>query len=741
MRTNELDLPDSIIDALEREGYRELYPPQAEAIPKALDGNNVVVAVPTASGKSLIGYVAALRTVLVKGRKVLYIVPLKALAAEKRDDLERFSHLGMKVVMSTGDLDSEEKGMNDADIVVATSEKADSLLRHRSRWMDDVGLVIADEVHLIHDPTRGPTLEVALTKMMRRDPGMRIIALSATISNSRDLAEWLKADLIKSDWRPIPLKEGVYFNGQITFDEYDVMDVDCGKDEIWDLIEDTVNGGGQCLVFVNARRSTESLAVKYSKNMGKLFPPELSDEDIEILEGGSETTALGKKLASCAKCGMAFHNAGLTYQQRRFVEDGFREGRIKCIIATPTLAAGINLPARRVIVRDTKRFESNSGYTPIPVMEIKQMCGRAGRPRYDDRGEAILIAKTHYDKDHLIRDYLLADTEDMISKLGNESVLRSHILGLIATEDASSEEGIVDFLRDTFFGHQSELYGVEEAVDKVVDHLISEGMVERENGLIATPFGKRTSDLYIDPESATILRDSLRRMNDDTPDISILHAIASTPDVLGLYPKKADESILNELINEYEGYFLTDEPEGKDYVYFLSDLKTAYLMLSWINEVSEEAITEELGIGPGDIRSRVDTMEWILHAMNELSAIFRPECAKRLRSLLTRVRYGIKDELRDLVALKGIGRSRARTLFNAGMENRKDIFDADVEMIASLPKIGLALAKSIKEQLDRPYSGDNMLRDMDQDQKDRNRRLGSMRDIPETKRQPNLFDF
>ena len=730
MRTNELELPDSIIDALEKEGYIELFPPQADAIPRALDGRNVVVAVPTASGKSLTGYVAALKTVLIDRRKVLYIVPLKALASEKRDDLERFSHLGFRVMMSTGDLDSEEKRMDNADMIVATSEKADSLLRHGSRWMDDVGLVIADEIHLIHDPSRGPTLEVALTKMMRRNPGIRIIALSATMSNSQDLAEWLDADLVKSDWRPIPLKEGVYFDGKITFGDYDEKEVDTGKDEILSLIKDTVNGGGQCLVFVNARRSTESLASKYSKEMDKMSSPGFSGDEIAVFEGEGGSTALGKKLASCAKCGIAFHNAGLTYQQRRLVEESFRRGRIKCIVATPTLAAGINLPARRVIVRDTKRFESNSGYTPISVMEIKQMCGRAGRPRYDTHGEAVIIAKTHYDRDHIIKDYLSDASEDIISKLGNEAVLRSHILGLIATEDVSSEEDIITFLRSTFFGHQSELYGAEEAVDNVVEHLISEGMVERGVRLAATPFGKRTSDLYIDPESAVILRDSLQKMNDRTPELAILHAVASTPDVIGLYPKKSDTEMLEGLADEYRGYLLADEPcDPSEYEYFLSDLKVAYLMQRWIDEADEDAITEELGIGPGDIRARVDSAEWLLHAMNELSLIFRPECVRMLKPLLTRVRYGIKEELRELVSFRGIGRARARILYDAGIKGRHDVAEADTDRLVS--KIGVSLTKSLKEQIGH---------EKDQDQKERNG-IGITIDALETNRQSNLFDF
>src|SRR5690606_27353664 len=131
----------------------------------------------------------------------------------------------------------------------------------------------------------------------------------------------------------------------------------------------TVRKGGQCIVFVNSRRSTESLASKHSKDMRELSPNPLSEKDVRLLEGDADTTSFGKKLASCVKCGVAFHNAGLTYSQRRYVEDAFRKGEIKCIFATPTLAAGINLPARRVVVRDTGRFESNSGYSPIPVME------------------------------------------------------------------------------------------------------------------------------------------------------------------------------------------------------------------------------------------------------------------------------------------------------------------------------------------------------------------------------------
>lgn len=702
MRIEELEIVPELRDALIEKGFVELHPPQAEAVPIALSGRNLVVAIPTAGGKSLIGFITAINMMLTRGRKVLYIVPLKALASEKKADLDMFSDLGFKVMMSSGDLDSDDRRIADADMIIATSEKADSLIRHGSRWMQEVGLVIADEIHMIHDPKRGPTLEIALTKMRRRVSDLQVIALSATISNAYDLAHWLDAELVTSEWRPIPLKEGVYFNDEIAFDDCSSREVGPGNDPIWKLMEQTVSEGGQCLVFVNMRRSTESLAVKYSGKMGKISGMTLSDDEERVLEGDDGSTALGRKLAGCVRHGMAFHNAGLTYAQRRFVEENFKNGRIKCIVATPTLAAGINLPARRVIVRDTYRFEANAGNVPISVMEVKQMSGRAGRPGYDEYGESVLIAKSYEDYEHLMDDYVMHDTERLSSKIGNESTLRGHVLGLIATGDASSEEGIVGFIRETFYGSTSQLYGIEGAVEDIVGFLADEGMVERDgDSLRATAFGKRTSDLYIDPRTAMVLRDAVMLIDDATADIPILHAVASTPDVLSLYPRKADEEMLGIVADDYEGLFLVDTCDTDEDLYgnyFMSDLKTALLLYEWINETPEESITEALGIGPGDIRSRSEMVEWVLYAMTEIALIFKPTAMRRVRTLLTRVRHGIKQELLELTSFRGVGRVRARVLYGHGIKGRADILGAETAKLAALPKIGPALAKSLKEQ-------------------------------------------
>ena len=704
MRVDELAISDRVAEALMAAGFVNLHPPQAEAIPIALEGHNLVAAIPTASGKSLIGYIPALQMIVERGKKVLYIVPLKALASEKKDDFDRYSSLGIKSHMSTGDLDSDDKYISDADVIVATSEKADSMIRHGSNWMDQVGLVIADEIHMIHDPGRGPTLEVILTKLMRRNRDLQIIALSATMSNAFDLAEWLHARLVESDWRPIPLKEGVFYNNEIEFDDRTKREVPPDKEEIWSLIEQAVKDGGQSLVFVNSRRSTEALAVKYCKKMSALAGRELSRQEMDLLEGDGETTETGRKLSSCVKCGIAFHNAGLTYRQRKYVEDNFRNGQIKCIVATPTLAAGINLPARRVIVRDTMRYETNYGNSPIPVMEIKQMCGRAGRPGYDPYGEAILVAKTQEDADHLMQDYVEHDTERLTSKLFNERVLRSHVLGLLATDDADSHESIIDFLKETFFGTVSQMFGIESVVDGIVSSLVEEEMAKTDGDSVrVTSFGKRVSDLYIDPISASILKHAVMNIEDDTDNLAILLVAAMTPDVLGLYPKKSDNEMLDAALQKLDdnNLWLVDPYDLRDYdpEFLNSDLKVALLIEEWIEETNEETICNNMGIGPGDIRSKVDMMDWIIYAMSEIAYIFNPSAIKSIRPLMTRIRYGVKEELIELVSFRGVGRNRARILFNKGIRTKADVVAIDEEELASIPGIGHVLASKMKEQV------------------------------------------
>jgi helicase len=700
MKVSDLDLPEGVADVLMEEGIGELYPPQAKAAPLALDGRNLMLAIPTASGKSLIAYLAAMKHVLERRGKVLYIVPLRALAAEKYEDLRKFERLGVKVEMSSGDLDSPDPQLENFDVIVATSEKADSLLRHQGHWLGQITLVVADEVHLLHDPGRGPTLEVTLAKFRKFNPELQIIALSATIKNSKEVADWLNAEHVSSTWRPTPLKEGVYLDGMVYFTDNSKRTIPKEKELLWALVKDSILEGGQCLVFVNTRRSTETLATKLAPLMREVMPEGATDGADRIIEDEGEPTTVGKRLSACVKRGVAFHNAGLTNEQRRFVESNFKKGTIKCIVATPTLAAGINLPARRVVIRDVHRYE-NGGNVSIPVLEIKQMCGRAGRPRYDPYGEAILISRDEEERSFLMDNYLLGEPEEIYSKLGSEPVLRSHVLATIATGTASSRDSLMDFMNSTFFAHQTTMAGLEDATDNVLGFLEREGMVRTEDHRIqATFFGRRVSDLYIDPLTAVKLRDALRSFKPSSSYFGLLHAVCSSPDMMTMYLKRSDYQWVEEVLLAREQELLLKPPENLDqYDFYLAEVKTACSLDDWVQEMEEDDLLKRFGMGPGDLRNKVEVGEWLVYSMRELANIFNKDAYPMLTELMVRIRYGVKPELLDLVRLRGIGRARARSLHNHGVRNVEALREVDIVRLARIPKIGDSLAKSLKEQV------------------------------------------
>ncbi len=212
------DLPLKLYEVIEREGINELRPSQVKAIKAGLlKEKNLLVCTPTASGKTLIAEMAALKGILENKGKAVYIVPLKALAAEKFKDFKRKYGSMIKIALSVGDTDSADSYLIDYDLIITTSEKLDSLIRHHAPWLSLVRTVIIDEIHLLNDSSRGPTLEILITILKKLLKNMQLIGLSATIGNPSELAAWLKSELVTDNWRPVKLYKGVYFDGEIEF--------------------------------------------------------------------------------------------------------------------------------------------------------------------------------------------------------------------------------------------------------------------------------------------------------------------------------------------------------------------------------------------------------------------------------------------------------------------------------------------------------------------------------------------
>ncbi|MEM3736545.1 MAG: DEAD/DEAH box helicase [Candidatus Bathyarchaeia archaeon] len=717
MRIEDLEIPKEAKEVLSAAGYSELYPPQEEAIRKGvLQGRNLVLASPTASGKTLIAELCALKHILEKDGKVLYLTPLRALASEKFDDFRKYTRLRkangdpIRIAISTGDYDSSDSYLAKYDLIIATNEKVESLIRHRAYWVGDVSLVVADEVHLLQDSDRGPTLEVALARLKHINPSLHILALSATVRNAEEVAEWLGGDCVKTDWRPIPLREGVLIHDQIFYkDGGSVKITRFHPNQALNLAVKTVKEGGQALIFAETRKAAMTLAQKGSSAIKELLSPSqkrslaaISEEILEV----SERTRLSELIAELVRGGVAVHHAGIHHRHRKILEDYFRRGVIKLLVATPTLAAGVNLPARAVIINSYLRYEPGYGRVEIPTFEYKQMAGRAGRPKYDEFGEAILIAKTFDEQESLMEAYICAEPEKIQSKLAIGRVLRSHTLATIASGFANTEAGLLDFFSETFYAHQYGAKIVKRPVLEALDYLIDNGLVKPRGKFIeATSFGRRTSELYIDPESAVTIRDGLLNRASRLTDVSLLNIVCHTPDVAPrLYPSRRELQDLQVFLGEHEDELVFKAPDPwhnyVEYETFLGELKCVNVIMHWIEEAKENDILELYKVEPGDLYRLVETVSWLLYATHELASLFKCEdLLPRIGELKIRVQYGVKAELIPLVALEGVGRVRARALYSRGLRSLGELRRASVSELMAVPGIGSRIAKVIKEQV------------------------------------------
>ncbi len=694
--------PEPGVGVLRDRGIVELNPVQEAAVREGLfRGVNLVVSSPTASGKTLVGELA-LVSAAYGGGMGFYLVPLRALASEIYMGLRVWERLGLRIGVTTGDYVDRGERLGRYDIVVATYERFDSLLRHRPGWLGRLRAVVIDELHVVGDPYRGPVLEMIAARLL--GSGTQIIGLSATIGNPGVLAEWLGARLVESSWRPVRLVEGYYDQRRRLIVFADGRSERVGGrvyNNAVTLALHSLSQGHQVLVFVHSRSRAEKWAERLAEHM----------EAQDTLGGGraglvealrSEATrGEYEKLAPLIARGVAYHHAGLSAAARRVVEEGFRERLIRAVFATPTLAAGVNLPARRVLV-SIKRYDPVRGYSAgIPVFEYKQMAGRAGRPRFDDIGESIIYDARSPSE---ARRYIEGGAEPVESRLGNQRSLRIHALALVASGEAGDLEGLISVFAKTLLSiqYRSRRY-VENMLRDIVRWLIRHGFIrEREGVLEATELGWVTASTYLDPLSTSRYLGYAAEKSDPGV-LWLLHASAMTPDYARSMPY-----ISSRIIDMYEEEAWAMSSDGEipppprdsyEYDLWVKAYVHARMLLDWVSEKPVDEITGVYGVGPGDIYSAKETMAWITGALSRVaSAADLRDHAEGLEKLSLRLEHGVREDALELIRIRGIGRVRARLLINNGIRSLRDLASAPLEKLVSIPGIGERLALEIKRQ-------------------------------------------
>ena len=734
MKIEELDLEPKVIDFLKSEGYEELFEPQEQSVKAGLfdEKKNFLITIPTASGKTLIAMLAILSHLSKHKTKVVYLTPLRALTSEKFEEFKKLEKLNLgrkiKVALSTGDSKEKKEKLEDADVIFLTNESMDANMAFQKDWIYDIGLVVSDEIHLIGDNTRGPTLEIILTRFKSGFIGKnppKIIGLSATISNSDELADWLNCELVESTFRRVPLSEAVYSRHIITNQDREETEGNFAKNrqesrhpKAWiGLGLDTVAEKHQCLIFAMTRKN----AVAWAKEAGLDVVKELKPNQKKELEKISkkilpkedyDNTKLTSELAKTVKNGTAFHHAGLDQRCRTIIENAFKNRHIKLLTATPTLAAGVNLPARRVVIPSVMRY-TNNGLEKISILEYKQMCGRAGRPQYDDMGESIIIAKGY--PDEILEHYVDGEPEPLESKtLDEDSSLRINLLGFIYTAskfNPTSYEKIIKFFSQTFAAYQlSDDSVLEKKVTKQLETLKEYGMITDENGFEPTKFGIRIFYLRIDPETAFdmtgYIEDYLRGTKHT---FGILYMITNLHEFYSQYPiPDKYQGDMDDLIDPNEKLYRNQE-FSREYCF-----KSLLILYKWIDAMTYQDMSDHFDAEPGDIFYIKENAKNLVYIFTEIIKFWRDyakenkqkKIVSEYQSLIDesdllklQIQHGVPEKYLELVKIKQIGRVRAQILYKNGFKNRLDLEKAKIEKLAKIDKIGLIIANNIKAEL------------------------------------------
>ena len=510
---------------------KEFNPAQKAVIESGYleDKSNYIISIPTASGKTVLGILPALKTIL-NGGKAIYAAPLLSIQNEKVKEFKAFEEHGIKV----------GKHPSNSDLSVMVFESFDALTRFSWNVLREVDTLIIDEFHMIGEYSRGPTLESAITRAKIINPSLRIIALSATLKNIDEIEQWLDGKTVEHNYRPVPLNKEVL--------DAEMFNTKNKNDVIVKIVEKAIEDNSQALSFVSTRRFTESLATYVAKKIDKKTTKEqkqkfkqVADKLLEVpKKKGSLPTTTCLKLAEAAEKGVVFHHAGLFNEQKEIIEDEFRKRNILMITATPSLMYGVNLPSKYVVIRDHTRWTSN-GPASIPVFDYEQMSGRAGRPQYDDVGYSYLVAKTMDEAFDLEARYVNGEIELTNSKLiDNKDAIYKQIIAQIASSLSKNLDDLNDFFGKTLYGFQMKnnpsmsMFAQDSLnweLESALEFLLQNGIIRATpEGLKTTDFGNLIAKSNYAVETAVKIKEYVSTMEKLNP-AEMIYALAETPDL------------------------------------------------------------------------------------------------------------------------------------------------------------------------------------------------------------------
>lgn len=648
------------------------------------DKSNYIISIPTASGKTVLGILPALKTIL-NGGKAIYAAPLLSIQNEKVKEFKAFEEHGIKV----------GKHPSNSDLSVMVFESFDALTRFSWNVLREVDTLIIDEFHMIGEYSRGPTLESAITRAKIINPSLRIIALSATLKNIDEIEQWLDGKTVEHNYRPVPLNKEVL--------DAEMFNTKNKNDVIVKIVEKAIEDNSQALSFVSTRRFTESLATYVAKKIDKKTTKEqkqkfkqVADKLLEVpKKKGSLPTTTCLKLAEAAEKGVVFHHAGLFNEQKEIIEDEFRKGNILMITATPSLMYGVNLPSKYVVIRDHTRWTSN-GPASIPVFDYEQMSGRAGRPQYDDVGYSYLVAKTMDEAFDLEARYVNGEIELTNSKLiDNKDAIYKQIIAQIASSLSKNLDDLNDFFGKTLYGFQMKnnpsmsMFAQDSLnweLESALEFLLQNGIIRATpEGLKTTDFGNLIAKSNYAVETAVKIKEYVSTMEKLNP-TEMIYALAETPDLplISFKGRKSKDPVRDKLSEC--GLFAVDigNPEA-----------TAVSLIEWIDERNEYEIENAYNVYSASTRrSAYEASRLVKFAKNTLEVLGNYSNLKDMDYLSARLYYGVKEDIIPLVVgVKRLGRKRARLLMKTFGDNLSEASEKDLQKVEG---IGPKLAGKVK---------------------------------------------